>query len=181
MSRFLNDYGRAVGSGNLRQGTAAGGEFRPGDTVAAAGLAAKKNPLGVALMRSFVGGDVEAKVVLRLLTEMLTSKAYRAGEILGPASADLIASQVLSWHRSSACPECKGHGFRTAVGELGGTSRVVMGDTPCPACRGTAKRPFDALFPPERLELALWLREKVEAKQAAAVVEARRALRPDTP
>ncbi len=189
MSKFLDGYSRAVRAKNLRSGGDDSGRVQHSDTLMAAawvskpvrasgdaGKARPGNPLGVALMRMFVGGDQEAKAVLRLLTEMLISKAYRAGDQLGPASADLIALLVLGWHRNSVCPECGGHGFQTAVGELGGNSRVVMGDTPCPACHGTAKRPFDAMFPPDRLWLALWLREKVEAKQAAAHAEASKVL-----
>ena len=191
MSKFLDGYSRAVRAKNLRSGGDDSGRVQHSDTLMAAAWAAKPvraaqhptkaregNPLGVALLRLFVGGDREAKEVLRLLTEMLVSKAYRAGDTLGPAAADLIAAAVLDWHRNSVCPECGGHGFQTAVGELGGDSRVVMGDTPCPACHGTAKRPFDALFPPDRLWLALWLRERIEAKQAAAGVEAMRVLAP---
>lgn len=191
MSKFLDGYSRAVRAKNLRSGGDDSGRVQHSDTLMAAAWAAKPvraaehptkaregNPLGVALMRFFIGGDKEGKAVLVLLRKMVKSKCDEWQEPIDWASADLIAALVLDWHRNSTCRECGGHGFQTAVGQLGGDSRVVMGDTPCPACHGTAKRPFDPLFPPERLRCALWLRERMEAKQAAAGVEAMRAIAP---
>lgn len=187
MSKIVERYAGAIQGGTLK--SEPNTTFANADVLGAAALAGKQvraaetldaapgNPLGIALLRMFVGGDKEAKAVALSLTRMAKSKADEWREPIGWAGADLLAGLVLEWHRNSCCTECGGHGFQTAVGELG-EGRVVMGDSACPACQGSTRRPFDPLFPPDRLQLALWLREKIEAEQAGAGVAAMRALAP---
>jgi hypothetical protein len=122
----------------------------PRDVIHAAGVVARRAPLAMALTRFFVGGDQEAKSVSAILRRMAVGKAWRMGDPIGEAAADLIAGMVLQWHRDSSCRLCGGHGYKTMLGELG-EGRTVIGDSPCPDCKGTGKRSFDRLFPRNRL------------------------------
>lgn len=176
MSKILDTYAGAVARGDLSSDDRS--TFRGADVVGAFGLAGRKHKLAAALARMFIGGDREAKEVSAIMTRMLVSKAHDLGEPIGEAAADLIAGIVLEWHRNSTCPMCKGHGFRTVAGELG-ESRAVIGSQACRTCKGRRVRPFDPLFPAERLSLARWLRDKVERETALAGPAALRYLRLD--
>lgn len=147
----------------------------PRDVIHAAGVVARRAPLAMALMRFFVGGDLEGKAVSAILRRMAVGKAYRMDDPIGEAAADLVAGMVLQWHRDSSCRMCGGHGFKTILGELG-DGRTVIGDSACKDCRGTGKRPFDRMFPLNRLPLARWLREEVERETSRAGAEAMRFL-----
>lgn len=177
MTKILDAYSRAVGSGGLSATDRT--TWGSADVVGAFGMAKREHPLAVALARMFVGGDREAKAVASVMTRMLVGKAYHTGEEIGESAADLIAGLVLEWHRNSACRDCGGHGFATVNGEQLGVGRAVIGDRPCPTCRGSRTRPFDTLFPPDRLNLARWLRAEVERETAKAGAEAMRRLAPD--
>ncbi len=175
MSKIVERYASAVRSGNLKSEPDT--TYSDSDVVGAFGLAGKRDPLATALMRMFLGGDVEARVVCEMLAIKAVGKAFRLGQPIGHAGADLLAGLVLSWHRDSVCKACGGHGFEVIGGELG-ESRTVKGDVACPSCKGTGRRPFDSLFPVEHLQLAWWLREEVEKETAKAGQAAMAALAP---
>jgi hypothetical protein len=164
--RFTDLYAIEVADGAIR------------NAVHAAGIIGQRAPLAAALLRLFVGGDPAAKAVSDIMRRMLVGKAFRMGDPIGEASADLVACMVLQWHRDNTCRTCGGHGFRTVLGELG-AGRTVIGDTPCPDCCGKGKRNFERLFPRNRVQLALWLRDEVERETAFAGAEAMRVLAQD--
>lgn len=174
MTKILDTYAGAVSRGDL--GSDDRSTFRGADVVGAFGLVGRKHKLAAALARMFVGGDKEAKEVSAIMTRMLVSKAHEWGEPIGEAAADLIAGIVLEWHRNGTCTVCRGHGFRVVSGTLG-ESRAVIGSQACRACRGRRLRPFEPLFPVERVSLARWLRAKVERETALAGPAAMRKLR----
>lgn len=177
MNKIVERYAAAVNRGDLSSD--ARSTFAGADVCGAFGLASRKYRLAAALARMFVGGDKEAREVSRMMTRMLVSKAYQWGQPIGEAGADIMAGLVLHWHRDSACKVCGGHGFKLLFDAELGDGRGVVSDSPCPACGGSGKRPFEAMFPIERVPLANWLRGKVERETALAGPAAMRKLAPD--
>ena len=170
MSDIIDRYSGAVHSGNL-----AAKRDRMGadvDVLGAAGLAAKKTPLGMALLRLFAGDSRAAGEIVSIMACKLVGKAYRLGQECGHPEAEDIARAVLAWHRDSRCKGCGGHGVRLIKGT------TTLGDEPCPACKGAGRVNFDRNFTMERLELARWLAAEVDKEQAAAGPEAMKRLAP---
>lgn len=142
-----------------------------GDSVGAAGFAGKTRPLAIALLRLFVGDNGSAADLVRLMAEMVVSKAYRAGIIMPPTTGEDIAKAVLAWHRDGVCRPCGGHGFMKLDGSPG------LSDQTCRHCHGTKKVPFDRQFSAANIYFARWLVVEVEREQALAGPEAMRRLR----
>jgi len=177
MSRITDRYASAVRSSNLRSKPDA--NMSDSDVIGAAGLASKRSPLAIALMRLFTGDNRAAPEIVRIMAASVVGKAWHLHKIELPRlEADDIARAVLAWHRDGVCKVCGGHGFMLAGNVSIGTGRAVIGDVPCPACHGTRKVPFDHQFAMDRLELARWLRSEIEREQAIAGSEAMRALGP---
>lgn len=151
---------------------------KPVQAALAPGQKRRGHPLAIALLRMFLLGDKEAKAVCALMTRMAVSKAHEWRQPIGEAGADIMAGLVLAWHRDSVCKVCGGHGFRLLFDAELGEGRGVVSDQPCDACHGTGRREFDGLFPSERVELARWLRAKVERETALAGPAAMRRLAP---
>lgn len=185
--KIINRYAAAVHSSNLKSdpstvysdtdvlGAVGYGGKPPG--LRDDGSARRSSPLAMALLRMFTGGDREGKQIVTMMVRMLQVEAHKRRDSIGPAGASIIARAVLDWHRDSTCRTCRGHGYQTIGGALG-QSRTVVSDQPCDACHGAGKRPFDALFPPSRLDLAHWLRSRVEEKTNLAGTVAMAALAP---
>ena len=142
------------------------------DVIGAAGLAGKRVPLGVALLRLFVGDNHAAGEIVDILASKAIGKAYRLGSECGRVEAEDIARAVLAWHREGACKPCGGHGVKIIAGT------TTLGNEACKPCAGTGRLPFDRQFTPARLELARWLSAEIDKEQAAAGPEALRMLAP---
>lgn len=142
------------------------------DVLGAHGLAAKRVPLGVALLRLFVGDNHAAGLVVEILAEKAVGKAYRLGNEIGRVEAGDMARAVLAWHRDSRCKVCGGHGLKLIPGT------TTLGNDACRPCRGTGRVLFDRHFSIERLELARWLAAEIEREQAKAGPAALAALAP---
>lgn len=169
MTRILDRYAGAVRSGNLK--SEPGTTYSDSDVLGAAGLASRRSPLGMALLRLFVGDDHAGEVVDQL-TAMAVGKAYRMGqEITRPWAADL-ARAVLAWYRHGTCTACGGHGVRVIPGT------TTLGSDPCRECRGRGRIDLDRAVPIECVELARWLAAEIDREQAIAGVEAMRSLAP---
>lgn len=193
MSNFTNRYASAIQSANL----ASDPDTTTSDTdvLGAAGLAGKAtrqvqgsdgkihaikgHPLAMSLLRLLMGDASEAKAIVQLLAPMVCDRAEASG--LKPrmswVEAEDISRAVLGWCRDSTCKTCHGHGYKVAVGVMGST-RAVIGDSPCEDCGGSGKKPFEPMFPKPRQELALWLRDAVEREVAMAAPAAMQALAP---
>lgn len=143
-----------------------------GDSVGAVGFAGRQRPLAMALLRLFVGDNGAARELVRLLSQMVVTKAYRADIIIAQPAAEDIARAVLAWHRDGVCVPCGGHGYLKLDGSPG------LSDQSCPSCRGTKKVPFERQFKPAQIDLARWLLVEVEREQAIAGREAMRRLAP---
>ena len=175
MTRFEDHYARAVHSGDMRSRPET--TFSDSDVCGAAGLASRRRPLAMALLRLFMADNGGAAEVVALLAGMAVSKAYHAGgDQLGATEAQDIARAVLAWHRDGVCRACGGHGFELAGNAELGEGRAALGDTACRACSGTRKVPFERQFRAEQVWLAQWLRAEIEREQAFAGTEAMRSL-----
>lgn len=170
MTRIKDRYASAVRSSNLT--SKPGTTYSDSDVLGAAGLAARKAPLGIALLRLFVGGADHAGEVVEILAGMAVGKAYRMGNEATRVEAVDIARAVLAWYRHGTCTACGGHGRRVIPGT------TTLGDEACAPCRGTGRIVFDQQFPLERLELARWLAAEIEREQGAAGFEAMAKLAP---
>lgn len=142
------------------------------DVLGAHGLAAKKLPLGVALLRLFVGDNHAATQIVEILAEKAVGKAYRMGNEIALVEAEDLARAVLAWHRDSRCKVCGGHGKKLIPGT------TTLGNEACRPCRGTGRILLTRHVPMVRLELANWLVAEVEREQAKAGPEAMRLLAP---
>lgn len=143
------------------------------DVLGAAGFAAKSNPLGMALLRLFVGDNRAAGHIVEILARNAIGKAYRLGSDIGKIEAEDIARAVLAWHRDSRCKPCGGHGVKIIKGTK------TLGDEPCCVCLGAGRLPFDSHFGLERLELARWMADEIDKKQGEAGREAMKRLAPE--
>ena len=176
MAGFSDRYSSASHSGNLKSDANRETDV---DIIGAAGIAAKRSPLAMALLRLFVGDDREAEAIAAVLENMLVGKAFRLGiEITRPEARD-IGKAVLAWHREGVCKPCGGHGFDVQKGSAKvGQARAVLSSTNCKFCKGTGRILFDRQFPITRLELARWLLVEIEREQAVAGPAAMAALAP---
>lgn len=142
------------------------------DVLGAFGLAGKRTPLGVALLRLFVGDNRQAAVIVGILAEKAVGKAYRIGREITQVEAHDLSQSVLAWHRDSRCKACGGHGVKLIPGT------TTLGGERCEARCVDGRVRFDLPFTLERLELARWLAAEIEREQAKAGPEAMRMLAP---
>ena len=142
------------------------------DVLGAAGLAAKLNPLGIALMRLLSGDNHASADVVRILADKAVGKAYRMGNECGRAEAEDLGRAVLAWYRHGTCTRCGGHGVQLIPGT------TTLSSTECPACRGSGRILLERQIGMMRLELARWLVVEVERELAFAAPAAMRALAP---
>ena len=173
---FDDRYATAVRSSNLKS--------KPdtlrsdSDVLGAAGLAAKRAPLALALLRLLSGDNHASTEIVSILAGMADGKAYRIGVEITRIECVDMGRAVLAWCRDGTCKACGGHGFRLANDAEIGQGRAVLSEHHCPACRGERKIPFDRQFSIERLELARWLRSEVEREVSKAGPAAMAALAP---
>lgn len=160
MTNILNRYASAVRSSNLRSQEAT--IQSDTDVLGAVGLAAKRNPLAMALARLFCGDNRSARELVEILSGMAWTKSKALNIKLKRVQADSMAQAVLAWHRDGVCRACGGHGFQLIQGA------PSIGDQACPACRGTGRVPFETHFSVERRPVACWLLAEVEREQAKA-------------
>jgi hypothetical protein len=167
---ILDRYASAVRSANLKSD--ANTSRSDVDVLGAAGLAAKRHQLAIALARLFCGDNRASSEIVEMLASMVWGKAQAQHVELKRVQADDMARAVLAWHRDGICKTCSGHGFQLIHGA------PAVGDTPCPACHGQRRIPFERQFHPERRQLACWLLAEVEREQAKAGPAALAALAP---
>lgn len=170
MANYSDRYAGAVFSGNLKSDPDTA--MSDVDVIGAAGIAAKRSPLALALLRLFVGDNHAGEELVTLLENMVVGKAYRLTVTITRPEARDVGKAVLGWHREGTCKTCHGHGFNILAGT------TTIGDETCPKCRGEGKIPFDREFPVERRELARWLLAEMEREQAIAGPAAMAALAP---
>ena len=178
MSRITDRYASAVRSSNLR--SKADTNMSDSDVIGAAGLAAKKSPLAMALMRHFTTSGQGAGEIVSSLATMLIGKAWHFQKLKMPeVEATDLSKAVLAWHVHGICRACDGRKQEVIGGvELFGKSRAVLSDRTCKVCHGTGKVEFDRQFPMDRLDLARWLLNEITREQAIAGAEAMKALGP---
>lgn len=162
-------YAGAIRSSNL--GSKPDTTYSDSDVLGAAGLAGKRSPLAMALLRLFCGDNHASGKIVDVLATSAVGKAYRMGNECGQVEARDIAAAVLAWHRDSACKACGGHGVRLIPGT------TTLGGERCGQCRD-GRIDFDGQFSLMRLDLARWLAAEVDREQAIAGKEAMRMLAP---
>jgi hypothetical protein len=155
--KVLERYAAAVNSDNLA--VDARTTWADSDVLGAAGLAARYEPLGVALVRLFADGKPEQAVAI--LTDMAFKRARTVKVKLSQVQAGDLSRAVLGWYRHGTCQPCGGTGFQMIPGT------PMQGDE-CPHCKGTGRLLFDRQFPGEALELARWLSGEIDRAQVAA-------------
>lgn len=168
--KFADRYAGAVSSSNL--GSKPDTTYSDSDVIGAAGLAAKRVPLGMALLRLFSGDNHSVGKIVDILAEMAWKRRRMGGRKPRRVECEDIARAVLAWHRDGTCKVCGGHG----VGLIPGTP--TLGGDQCRACKGTGRVLFERQFPVDRLDLARWLAAELEREMADAGPEAMRKLAP---
>jgi hypothetical protein len=100
--RFDERYATAVRSSNLRSDAKT--TFSANDVLGAAGIASKRHPLALTLLRLFTGDNHASDRILELLESMLVGKSYRMDrKVIKRPAASLMARLLLD------------SGFRRAV------------------------------------------------------------------
>lgn len=165
----MDRYASAIRSSNL--GSKPETTNSDSDVIGAAGLAAKRSPLAIALLRLLCGDNHASASVVGILADRAVGKAYRMGGECTRVEAWDISAAVLAWHRDGACKACGGHGVRLIAGT------TTLGNDKCPQCVFGRIR-FDRQFSEKRLGLAMWLSSEIEREQAIAGSDAMRALAP---
>lgn len=155
--KVLERYSSAVNSSNLSVSERT--QWSDSDVLGAAGLAAKHEPLGLALTRLFADGKPEQ--VVSILSDMAFRRARTLKVKLSGVEAGDLAKAVLAYYRHGTCQPCGGTGYKVIPGT------PVQGDQ-CPHCGGTGKIPFDRQFPESVRELARWLSGEIDRSQVAA-------------
>ena len=129
------------------------------DVIGAAGLAARYEPMGIALARMLAGGG-QGEVIT-----VMAAAAFKRARTLGVKAnriqAEDISKAVLAWFRDGRCDPCNGTTFKIIPGT------PSLGDS-CPVCKGTGKLLFEKQFRQDWRELASWLKGEVERSQANA-------------
>ena len=166
MTNITDRYASAVRSSNLKSKPET--TRSDSDVLGAAGLAAKKRPLAMALMRLLSGDNHATREIVALLEEKVVGKAYRMEVEIQRTQATDMARAVLAWCRDGVCKTCGGHGFRLAGDAKLGEGRGSLSEHQCLTCRGTGKVPFEKQFSLETVELARWLRAEIERDLASA-------------
>lgn len=165
--KLLERYSAAVNSGNLA--VDAKTTWADSDVLGAAGLAARHEPLGVALTRLFADGKPEQAIAI--LSEMTYGRSHHLRIKITKLQATDLAKAVLGWYRHGVCQPCGGTSYRLIPGT------PALGDE-CPHCQGTGKVPFEGQFPEATRELARWLVGQIDRSQATAGVVAMAFLAP---
>lgn len=137
-------YGMAAGSGQLTHRLE---RMTPADTVAAAAMAGRTEPLGLALWRTRYANDRTAyRHAQALLCARVANVSRRRKWGEAPKALRLLAHQVFAWSVFGVCPVCTGRGQRL-VGEPLADGRAVLSDDPCPACHGDGCTPIERVVP----------------------------------
>jgi hypothetical protein len=165
--RITERYASAVHATSLKSDPAT--YMSDTDVLGAMGLAAKAEPLGVALARLLSGGG--ASSAIDTLANMAFDRSKRHKYRITELQCGDLAKAVLAWYRFGTCQPCGGTGFKRIAGT------PVNGDE-CNHCDGTGKIPFDRQFSAELLPLAQWLSSQIDRSQAAAGHAAMVALAP---
>ena len=155
--KVLERYNTAIHASSLKPDAST--TFSDLDVIGAAGLAARYEPMGIALARMLGGGG--AGDVVSVMADAGWKRARTINVKLNHVQAKDIARAVLAWLRDGRCNDCGGTGYRIIPGT------PSLGDD-CPACKGTGKIPFEAQFRQEWREIARWLSHEVERSQANA-------------
>ena len=129
-------YGAACSSGRL-SGAAA-------DTVAAAGMAGRREPLGAAYWRAAYASDRAAYMRAQsLLWAAVRREAAKRKWPEHPRALRLLAGQVMRWSVFGVCARCMGRGSPQSD-----ASAQVLAPVDCDACSGSGRTPITAAVAP---------------------------------
>lgn len=155
--KITERYSAAVNSDNLSSDSRS--TWGDADVLGAAGLAARYEPLGIALTRLFADGKADGVIVI--LSELAVKRARTMRVHLPRVQADDLSKAVLGWYRHGTCQPCGGTGYQLIPGT------PALGDQ-CTHCHGSGKLDFDRQFREEIRELARWLSAEIDRSQVAA-------------
>lgn len=165
--KILDRYSSAVHARSLKSDPRT--TWSDTDVLGAAGLAAKVNPLGIALARMLSGGG-DSDVISEMANKVRVRSHSIKSRVTEVQARD-IAMAVIAWYRYGACQPCGGTGYKIIPGT------PSLGDE-CPRCFGAGKMPFDRQFSDKYITLAKWIAGEIEKSQAEAGDLAMRLLMP---
>ena len=93
--KIIDRYNSAVRSSNLKSGPSTTASDT--DVLGAMGLAAKRNPLAIALTRLLTGDNSASSEIVRILAASLKGKAKRDGPAMKWVECEDMARGVLAW------------------------------------------------------------------------------------
>ncbi len=143
-------YGRAAVAGQLR---IVENRTTDLDTIAAAGMAGVREPLGLAMWRAKYANDRHAyRHAQSLLIAKAANSARKRRWAESPKVLKILICRVFEWSVFGVCPTCQGRGHLT-YGEVDqwGDGRQVLADDLCPVCHGDGATPIEAAVPVQHI------------------------------
>jgi cytochrome c5 len=157
-------YASAVSSSDLTP--RARSTLAPLDVLAAAGLAAQRQPLGMLLQRLRADATPTAKALaVAALAERLRAAVRRRLVRRDGADSAAVAADALAWWLDPTCLTCGGVRFAARDGRLTGRA--------CSACHGSGQRALVS----KAQDAAEWVVDTISQQVAMSETAHRRALR----
>lgn len=137
-------YGAAASNGQLR---VRDDRMTDADTIAAAGMAGAREPLGIAWWRAKYSNDRHAyRHTQALLMLKVAHVARRRRWVEQPKALKLLAGKVMAWATFGVCVRCMGRGMLPLDGLPN-----VLSDDPCPACHGDGHVSIESAVPAQHV------------------------------
>jgi len=116
--------------------------FAPADVIAAAGMAAQRQGLGMMLQRLRADARSADRCVVEVALAVRLREAVRRREVRRDgAAAEVVVAEALAWWLQPTCQECTGVRFDRASGSNRLTARH------CKACGGSGARRIESSAP----------------------------------
>lgn len=156
-------YAVIAASGQLGQALQ---RIAPADVIAAAGIAGRREPLGLAIWRAAYANDPAAyREAQRLLVARVANVARRRHWPEPASTLKMLALRVCRWSVFSTCATCFGRGRIPIDG-----APNFLSDAPCEDCGGRGQTPLDRVVKARFRERArdildLWTAAHIQASQ----------------
>ena len=157
-------YASAVSTSDLTPRAAS--SLAPLDVLGAAGLAARRQPLGMLLQRLRADPTPVAQAVAgAALAERLREAVRKRQVRRDGVDSEVVAADALAWWLDPTCLSCGGVRYQARNGRLTGRD--------CQGCEGTGRRGLASSAP----AAAAWVVDAISQQVAQSEAAHRRALR----
>jgi len=168
MANITERYNTAVHARSLKVDPTT--RMSDSDVLGAYGLAAKREPLAVALERLFAGDGRAAREIVDHLAQAVFDYSFEVKVKISRVAAADMAKACLAWHRDGTCRPCGGHGYHMIPGA------PMLSEKACQVCAGSGKVILEMQFPAKHEVLVRWMAAELARESGRAGPEAMRKL-----